>query len=81
MDRKIRYHFYEFLFDYNRQLTLKNNKNYSIIKTESMSKDKHHDFQEEQFYLNKSNVSRQSGQSHLSRLHDKSIGINKTKPI
>jgi hypothetical protein len=51
MDRKIRNHFYEFLFDYNRQLTLKNNKNYSIIKTESMSKDKHHDFQEEQFYL------------------------------
>ena len=80
MDIKIRDHFYEFLFD-NRQLTLKNNKNYSIIKIESMSKDKHHDFQEEQFYLNKSNVSRQSGQSHLSRLHDKSIGINKTKLI
>jgi aspartyl/asparaginyl-tRNA synthetase len=50
MDIKIRDHFYEFLFD-NRQLTLKNNKNYSIIKIESMSKDKHHDFQEEQFYL------------------------------
>ena len=81
MDIKTRNHFYEFLFDYNRQLTLKNNKNYSIIKTESMSKDKHHDFQEEQFYLNKSNVIRQSGQSHLSRPHDKSIGINKTKPI
>jgi hypothetical protein len=37
-----------------------------------MSKDKHHNFQEEQLYFNKSNVSRQSGQSHLSRLHDKS---------
>ena len=37
-----------------------------------MSKDKHHNFQGEQFYFNKSNLSRQSGQSHLSRLHDKS---------
>jgi hypothetical protein len=46
-----------------------------------MSKDKHHNFQEEQFYFNKSNVSIQSEQSHLSRLHDRSIGINKTKPI
>jgi uncharacterized protein (TIGR02271 family) len=37
-----------------------------------MSKDKHHNFQEEQFYFNKSNVSRQSGQSDPSRLHNKS---------
>ena len=37
-----------------------------------MSKDKYHNFQEEQFYFNKSNVSRQSEQSHLSGLHDKS---------
>ena len=37
-----------------------------------MSKDKHHNFQEEQFYFNKSNISRQSGQSHPSRLHNKS---------
>jgi uncharacterized protein (TIGR02271 family) len=37
-----------------------------------MSKDKHHNFQEEQFYFNKSNVSRQSGQSHPSRLRNKS---------
>jgi uncharacterized protein (TIGR02271 family) len=42
-----------------------------MIKIESMSKDKHYNFQEEQFYFNKSDVSRQSGQSHLSRLHDK----------
>ena len=52
-----------------------------MIKIESMSRDKHYNFQEEKFYFNKSDVSRQSGQSHLSRLHDKSIGINKTKPI
>jgi uncharacterized protein (TIGR02271 family) len=37
-----------------------------------MSKDKHHNFQEEQFYFNESNVSRQSGQSDPSRLHNKS---------
>jgi uncharacterized protein (TIGR02271 family) len=37
-----------------------------------MSKDKHHNFQEEQVYFNKSNVSRQFGQSHPSRLHNKS---------
>jgi uncharacterized protein (TIGR02271 family) len=37
-----------------------------------MSKDKHHNFQEEQFYFNKSNVSRESGQSDPSRLHNKS---------
>jgi uncharacterized protein (TIGR02271 family) len=37
-----------------------------------MSKDKHHNFQEIQFYFNKSNVSRQSGQSHPSRLRNKS---------
>jgi hypothetical protein len=37
-----------------------------------MSKDKHHNFQEEQFYFNESNVSRQSGQSDPSRLHKKS---------
>ncbi len=43
-----------------------------MIKIESMSRDKHYNFQEEQFYFNKSDVSRQSGQSHLSRLHDKS---------
>jgi uncharacterized protein (TIGR02271 family) len=36
-----------------------------------MSRDKHYNFQEEQFYFNKSDVNRQSGQSHLSRLHDK----------
>ncbi len=42
-----------------------------MIKIESMSRDKHYNFQEEQFYFNKSDVSRQSGQSHLSRLHDK----------
>ncbi len=36
-----------------------------------MSRDKHYDFQEDQLYYNKSDVSRQSGQSHLSRLHDK----------
>ncbi len=36
-----------------------------------MSRDKHYDFQEDQLYFNKSDVSRQSGQSHLSRLHDK----------
>jgi hypothetical protein len=44
-----------------------------------MSKDKHHNFQEEQFNFNKSNISIPSEQSHLSRLHDRSIGINKTK--
>ena len=43
-----------------------------MIKIESMSRGKHYNFQEEQFYFNKSDVSRQSGQSHLSRLHDKS---------
>jgi uncharacterized protein (TIGR02271 family) len=37
-----------------------------------MSKDKHHNFQEERFYFNKSNVSRHSGQSDPSRLHNKS---------
>jgi uncharacterized protein (TIGR02271 family) len=37
-----------------------------------MSKDKHHNFQEIQFYFNKSNVGRQSGQSHPSRLRNKS---------
>lgn len=36
-----------------------------------MSRDKHYNFQEEQFYFNKFDVSRQAGQSHLSRLHDK----------
>jgi uncharacterized protein (TIGR02271 family) len=42
-----------------------------MIKIESMSRDKHYNFQEEQFYFYKSDVTRQSGQSHLSRLHDK----------
>ena len=54
MGIKIKNRLYEFLFDYNRQLTVKNNKHYNIIKTESMSKDKHRNFQEEQFYFNKS---------------------------
>ena len=42
-----------------------------MIKIESMSRDKHYNFQEEQFYFYKSDVTRQSRQSHLSRLHDK----------
>jgi hypothetical protein len=47
-----------------------------------MSKDKHHDFQEEQFYLKINPMSVDNrGKVIFSRLHDKSIGINKTKPI